>query len=620
MTQDPTRNNGLYSLEPEVTFLPKPPQIDGVLDAELKNLPIRTFNYVEKSNDRNPLAEVNYRLAYGTEFFYLYVEVKADSFICRDRGYQNGDGFHMVLSVPRPGNVPTDEFFVMAFCPQKEPGRAWQKKFIWYRNIDLSFQPLKNTLFEVKESNGKVGYELLLPWKEVYPYHPWLLDSIGFNLCYVQAVEENEKNYFFVVKDNRIQSEQSYRLYTRLNFSAPKLSGGTKTYLILDQNHCNEGETIKARIAGISAIPTKDKIVVQINRGNGDVVSNDVFSFDIAGELTEKSFELKTSHLIPGEYQVKWTSQLSGLSGNISFTMLQKDTVTEMSKQLESIKDKISSGSLTTLEFKLQEIKTMTEKLKPYDTAEGLRISISKFKSTVECAAKGVDVIATKTGIQRRAYRSKIDNTLQPYSVKIPKSIAPGKKYPLLVFLHGSGMDDRQVLTEKEADPLINFIEFAPFGRGTSNAFSTDHAQDDIREAIDDVIAHYPVDTDRIILAGFSMGGYGVYRTFYENPKIFRALAVFSGHPDLANKCGIPGKHPNFLDERYLKPFEGVQIFIFHGGHDKNCPVDLTKKLVEMLKKAGAQVEFYLEEGKGHEMPGEEIYRSYLRWLKDVTK
>lgn len=615
-----TKNNIVDSLEPEVTFLSKPPQIDGVLDAELKNLPVRTFNFVEKSNDQNPLAEANYRLAYGAEFFYLYIEVKADSFICRDRGYQNGDGFHMVLSVPRPGNVPTDEFFVMAFCPQKEPGRAWQKKFIWYHNIDLSFQPLKNTLFEVKKLDGKVGYELLLPWKEVYPYHPWLSESIGFNLCYVQAVEKDEKNYFFVVQDDRIQSEQSCRLYTRLSFSLPRLSSGTKTYMILDRNHCNEGETIKTRIAGISATPTKDTIIVQINSDEGDVVSRDVFNFDIDDELTKKSFELRTSHLIPGEYKVKWASQISSLSGNISFTVLPKDTVTEMSKQLENIKDRISSGSLTTLQFKLQEIKTTMKKLKPYDTAERLRNSISKFKSEVECAAKGVDIIATKTGIQRRAYRSKIDNSLQPYSIKIPKNMESNKKYPLLVFLHGSGMDDRQVLTEREVDPLINFIELAPFGRGTSNAFSTDHAQDDIREAIDDVIAHYPVDTDRIILAGFSMGGYGVYRTFYENPKIFRALAVFSGHPDLANKWGIPGKHPNFLDEKYLNPFKGIQIFIFHGEQDKNCPFDLTKKLVEMLKKAGARVEVYIDKEKGHEMPGEKIYRSYLQWLKEVTK
>jgi hypothetical protein len=42
-----------------------------------------------------------------------------------------------------------------------------------------------------------------------------------------------------------------------------------------------------------------------------------------------------------------------------------------------------------------------------------------------------------------------------------------------------------------------------------SNAYPIDHAQEDIA----DVCRHYPIDQSNIVLARFSMGGYGVYRT-----------------------------------------------------------------------------------------------------------
>ncbi len=40
----------------------------------------------------------------------------------------------------------------------------------------------------------------------------------------------------------------------------------------------------------------------------------------------------------------------------------------------------------------------------------------------------------------------------------------------------------------------------APRGRGPSNGWTRDHAQQDVAEAIADVLAHHPVDPDRVVL------------------------------------------------------------------------------------------------------------------------
>ncbi|MFH1372587.1 MAG: hypothetical protein ABII79_02170 [bacterium] len=104
-----------------VQFLEHAPIIDGVLDNHLSNLSIRTFTRVTKQEYDGPTPEVNYRMAYGTNFLYVFIEAEADSLIYRDRAYQMGDGFHMVLAMPRPDNEPTDEFYVLACSAVDKP-------------------------------------------------------------------------------------------------------------------------------------------------------------------------------------------------------------------------------------------------------------------------------------------------------------------------------------------------------------------------------------------------------------------------------------------------------------------------------------------------------------------
>jgi hypothetical protein len=50
-----------------------------------------------RRDPKNPDTVVNYRIAYSAEYFYLYVEMDSPNYTCRDRGYQNGDGFSVLL-------------------------------------------------------------------------------------------------------------------------------------------------------------------------------------------------------------------------------------------------------------------------------------------------------------------------------------------------------------------------------------------------------------------------------------------------------------------------------------------------------------------------------------------
>ena len=110
------------------------------------------------------------------------------------------------------------------------------------------------------------------------------------------------------------------------------------------------------------------------------------------------------------------------------------------------------------------------------------------------------------------------------------------------------------------------------------------------------------------------MGGYGVYRTFYEQPQLFRAIAVISGHPDLARVWNNNPEEINFLDEKNLSIFKGISAYIFHGEKDMNCPYYMTVQLVNKLKSIGCDVTFDTS-NVGHSGIPPEMQQSFFDWL-----
>jgi pimeloyl-ACP methyl ester carboxylesterase len=123
-------------------------------------------------------------------------------------------------------------------------------------------------------------------------------------------------------------------------------------------------------------------------------------------------------------------------------------------------------------------------------------------------------------GLVIRGYRSSIDDSYQPYGLEIPETLDLSKPVPLLVWLHGRGdkSTDLHFLNQcrKKSQAFGGFykdqneaIVLHPFGR---QCVGWKHAGEiDVFEAIAAVMADYPIDPDRIILAGFSMGGAGAW-------------------------------------------------------------------------------------------------------------
>jgi predicted esterase len=606
-------------IRPAVTYVAQTPVIDGALDAILKDLPIRRFTMAEKSSPDNPEVALTYRLAYGAQFLYAYIEVEASEIAYRDRAYQNGDGFTLVLTHPAPGNAPSREFYVLACSAVNKPSMEWTRNVFWYYNVDSLFTPTSDdTKTAFLDGDGTITFELLLPWKDVHPYHPWLSDAIGFNLAVAKAIGEKEVSSYRVV-DAGIGSENSPREYALLEFEPPKPVGDPQTFVRLDRNSIPEGDTLRGRAVTVASEPGTERLIVFTQAGEKATIDQTVVVYTYGPGLTFETFDVKSGDLPPGGYVVKWLSRITKAKGDSGFSILPAFDPGALKRRLDRARDALSPGSYTTLEFTIEEVISALQKLHPYETAASARIRISQTLDSIEKAEAGSDPLAAQRGFVRRAYRSKLDDTLQPYTLWIPEDFDPRRKYPLLVFLHGSASTESDIKGWKKVIPP-GFLALGPRGRGPSNFYSWDHAQADIAEAVDSVKENYPVDDRNILLAGFSMGGYGVYRTYYETPGTFRAIAVFSGMPRIGFRPKVQqdAKIVDFTQPENRKVFKGVPIFVYHGKRDLNVPYPDTERFVEGLQQAGVSVQFCTEADKGHEGPSDETIGAYFKWVHSV--
>jgi len=161
------------------------------------------------------------------------------------------------------------------------------------------------------------------------------------------------------------------------------------------------------------------------------------------------------------------------------------------------------------------------------------------------------------------------------------------KPFPLVLFLHGAGetgKDLKQVkkhgppkLAETKDFPCIIVSPQCP-------AFGWD--VDLLNALLDDVIAKYKVDKDRVYLTGLSMGGFGTWALAAAHPEKFAAIAPV---------CG--GGNP--ADAKKLKD---LPIWVFHGAKDTAVPIARSEEMVKALKDAGAErVEFTTYPDAGHD-------------------
>ncbi len=134
---------------------------------------------------------------------------------------------------------------------------------------------------------------------------------------------------------------------------------------------------------------------------------------------------------------------------------------------------------------------------------------------------------------------------LQPYLVHLPAGYDPGRRWPVVVALHGytGSYDEIHFLASGLADQADEhgYVLVYPLGRGDIQYEGMSEL--DVLEVLRDVEDTYSIDPARRHVIGLSMGGYGTSKMSIRHPDLFATATPFLGVADqdyLANTVNTP--------------------------------------------------------------------------------
>jgi predicted peptidase len=182
------------------------------------------------------------------------------------------------------------------------------------------------------------------------------------------------------------------------------------------------------------------------------------------------------------------------------------------------------------------------------------------------------------------------------YRLLMPRGAAEGKKYPLVLYLHGAGergRDNQRQLYHvppalvdsagRKNFPCILLVPQCPPGQrwvevdwGLPSHVMP--AEISIAEKLtmivfDSLSKLQSVDTTRLYITGMSMGGYGTWDLISRYPKKFAAAIPLCGGGDEAQAAKL-------VD---------IPTWAFHGKMDKVVPASRSANMVSAIKAAGGK-------------------------------
>lgn len=205
-----------------------------------------------------------------------------------------------------------------------------------------------------------------------------------------------------------------------------------------------------------------------------------------------------------------------------------------------------------------------------------------------------------------------------PYRLFTPRKIEPGRRYPLVVFLHGAGGSGTDNVRQLEGANIFGALVWAlPENQEKRPAFvlapqsdvnwpcviidpqhpprrpadlvfcPPEHLGTGARlafEIIDRLVGTLPIDSSRIYITGHSMGGAGTWHMIAHRPRFFAAAVPVCGHPDPSTAEAV----------------KDLPVWNFHGTADEVEPVATSRVMIEALRRVGGRPRHTEYAGVGH--------------------
>jgi len=196
----------------------------------------------------------------------------------------------------------------------------------------------------------------------------------------------------------------------------------------------------------------------------------------------------------------------------------------------------------------------------------------------------------------------------------LPKGYDPKgqKKWPLIIFLHGSGDFN---LARLAHDGVKRIADSQPdqFGFVVVQPSCPDFrwwSAPELDDMLDEVLRTHDVDPDRIYLTGFSMGGYATWEWAIDHPDRFAAIAPVAG----------------VGDAQYAPRVAKIPVFFIQSAVDEAVPLAKARPMFDALTKSGVTVKELIFKDSNHTMTSRlayenpELYTWFLQHRKSQNK
>jgi predicted esterase len=242
-----------------------------------------------------------------------------------------------------------------------------------------------------------------------------------------------------------------------------------------------------------------------------------------------------------------------------------------------------------------------------------------------------------------RAYRSRVDGSVQPYAVTFPAGYGkdPARKWRLDIVLHGrdSSLTEGKFLHQhagSRAAPEQPFVQLDVYGRG--NVAYRWAGETDVIEAIDNFLAtermlrrEQLLDPARVVLRGFSMGGAGTWHLGLHSPSRWCLLGPGAGFTTTHGYAkGLP-EHLSADQEACLRIYDAVDyaenvfdvpVVAYAGEQDPQ--LQAARAIEARLKPLDLSIKLLIAPGLGHRFPlewqkkAEEAYAPFIARGRDA--
>jgi predicted esterase len=194
----------------------------------------------------------------------------------------------------------------------------------------------------------------------------------------------------------------------------------------------------------------------------------------------------------------------------------------------------------------------------------------------------------------------------------------PGNSTRTLLLLHGTGGNERDLIPlgrELDSDasllsPRGQILEngmprfFRRLAEGVFDLEDLKRRTNELANFVAAAVRHYKLDADQIVGVGYSNGANIAASMLLVRPEIMHAAILFRAMVPL-----VPDKLPDL---------SSVHIWIGAGDQDPIVPASETKRLAELLRRAGADVTIRFAKA-GHGLTSDDVITA-RDWLRELQQ